>query len=279
MSNTEQAQWRFIDCGERCAAENMALDEAMLIEHSKQHTPPTIRFYGWQPAALSIGYFQKAEQEVDLEGLQRHGVSLVRRITGGRAVLHEHELTYSMVLGENHPMIPSSVTEAYRLISEGLVLGYRHLGIDAQMSIPQQETAQDVRQRSAVCFDASSAYELVVQGRKAAGSAQTRQKGVLLQHGSILLDVDEDKMFDVLRFANTQVRERIQKRFHETAVTIQMLTSEKVSMLQVKQAFRNGLQEALGIQLVDGSFTTQEQQLAQRIKIEKYADDAWTFRK
>ncbi|MEJ9270000.1 lipoate--protein ligase family protein, partial [Bacillus thuringiensis] len=180
--------WRFIDSGDRDPAYNMALDEALLNWHSEGLIPPTIRFYGWNPPTLSIGYFQKVEKEINMEMVEKHQLGFVRRPTGGRGVLHDKELTYSVIVTEEHPDMPASVTEAYRIISQGILEGFRDLGLDAYFAVPKTEEEKNALKnpRSAVCFDAPSWYELVVEGRKVAGSAQTRQKGVILQHGSIV---------------------------------------------------------------------------------------------
>lgn len=111
----------------------MAVDEAVLTMHSEGKVPPTLRFYGWNPATLSIGYFQKADEEVDFTVLEAQGLGFVRRPTGGRAVLHDQELTYSMIVSEDYPGMPRSVTEAYRVLSEGLLHGFRRLGLQAEM--------------------------------------------------------------------------------------------------------------------------------------------------
>jgi lipoate-protein ligase A len=124
--------WRYIHTGNRSPAANMAIDEAILTAHSEGKVPPTVRFYGWSPATLSIGYFQKA-QEVDFEALRSEGIGFVRRPTGGRAVLHDKELTYSIIVSECYPGIPRNVTEAYRVLSEGLLQGFRALGLGAEM--------------------------------------------------------------------------------------------------------------------------------------------------
>src|SRR5690606_3816757 len=111
----------------------MAMDEAMLIAHSEGKSPPTVRFYGWNPPTLSIGYFQKSQSEIDFAAVERQHIGFVRRATGGRAVLHDQELTYSMIVSEQYPGIPSNVTEAYRVLSEGLLCGFRNLGLQAAM--------------------------------------------------------------------------------------------------------------------------------------------------
>ena len=142
----------------------MALDEALLHWHSKGLIPPVIRFYEWNPATLSIGYFQRAKKDIDFEQLHKLNLGFVRRPTGGRAVLHEHELTYSVIVSEDYPNMPKTVTEAYKVISEGLLLGFQNLGLEAYFSIPDTEEKRDVlkKPKSAVCFDVPSWYELVV---------------------------------------------------------------------------------------------------------------------
>lgn len=127
-----QQTWRFIRSGKCSPAYNMAVDEAVLTMHSEGRVPPTLRFYGWNPATLSIGYFQKADEEVEFAELEAKGLGFVRRPTGGRAVLHDQELTYSMIVSEDYPGMPRSVTEAYRVLSEGLLHGFRRLGLQAE---------------------------------------------------------------------------------------------------------------------------------------------------
>lgn len=270
--------WRFIDTGFNDASMNMAMDEAVLIAHSEGKVPPTIRFYGWNPATLSVGYFQKVEKEIELKEVRRRKLGLVRRMTGGRAVLHADELTYSVILSEH--ALPQSVIEAYRLISQGLIYGFRALGLDAHFSIPhsEKEKKELKRPRSAVCFDAPSWYELVVSGRKVAGSAQTRQKGVVLQHGSIPLTIDVDQLFDVFKFRSPELKERMKIRFLQKAVAINELRSEPASLAEVKKAFKNGFAQAFSTELKDGELTEEEKRLAWELNIQKYGTDEWNFR-
>ena len=194
--------WNFINTGSHDPYYNMAMDEALLNFVSRGEIDPVVRFYTWDPATLSVGYFQRLKKEIDIDKVKEKGFGLVRRQTGGRGVLHDKELTYSVIVPESHPNMPSTITEAYRVISEGLLEGFKLLGFDAYFAIPRsKEEREKLKQpRSAVCFDAPSWYELVVEGRKIAGSAQTRQKGVILQHGSLLQDVDVDELFDMFIF-------------------------------------------------------------------------------
>jgi len=273
--------WRFIDSGNHSPSFNMALDEALLEWHGKGEFPPIIRFYGWNPATLSIGYFQKVEKEINMSAVKELGLGFVRRPTGGRGVLHDEELTYSVIVSENHPKMPKSVTEAYRVISEGILKGFHLLGLDAYFAIPRTEEQKSTLKnpRSAVCFDAPSWYELVVEGRKVAGSAQTRQQGVILQHGSILLDLDEDKLFQLFKYPNERVKERMQKSFKEKAVAINSLTDNRITIDMAKDAFKKGFADGLGIQLEDYQLSLEELDYVNKIAKEKYESDDWNFRR
>jgi lipoyl(octanoyl) transferase len=273
--------WRFIDSGNSSPSFNMALDEALLDWHSEGKFPPVIRFYGWEPATLSIGYFQKVEKEIDLEAVKAHGLGFVRRPTGGRGVLHEHELTYSVIVSEEHPEMPKTVTEAYRVISEGILKGFHQLGLEAYFAVPKTDEERSALKnpRSAVCFDAPSWYELVVEGRKVAGSAQTRQKGVILQHGSILLDIDEDKLFSLFKYPNDRVKERMKSAFKSKAVAINEISSRKITLEEAKDAFYKGFAEGLNIELESYQLTEEELAYVNKIAKERYENDEWNYKR
>ncbi|WNQ09687.1 biotin/lipoate A/B protein ligase family protein [Paenibacillus aurantius] len=278
------AQWRWIRSGKASPAYNMALDEAILTAHSEGAAPPTVRFYGWEPAGLSIGYFQKFS-EVDREEVRRRGIGFVRRATGGRAVLHDRELTYSIIVSEKYPGLPSGVTDAYRVLSEGLLQGFRNLDLDAKMVnlATEEEKTKYASAGSAACFDSPSWYELVVEGRKVAGSAQTRQKGVVLQHGSILLDLDVQELFSLLNFRTEALRERMMASFVQKAVAIndikRSLGRDRVELPEVEAAFVKGIAAGMGIELKEEELTPYERELAERLAREKYSSDEWNLRR
>lgn len=273
--------WRFIDTGFESPSFNMALDEALLDWHSEGKIPPTIRFYGWNPPTLSIGYFQKVEKEINIEAVKQYGLGFVRRPTGGRGVLHEHELTYSVIVSEEHPEMPASVTEAYRVISEGILQGFRNLGLNAYFAVPrsEEEKAALKNPRSSVCFDAPSWYELVVEGRKVAGSAQTRQKGVILQHGSILLDIDENKLFSLFNYPSERVKERMQKAFKNKAVAINEISTRRIELDEAKQAFKQGFEKGLQINMEEYTLTEAEDAAVRKLAKERYESDEWNFKR
>ncbi|WP_416151751.1 biotin/lipoate A/B protein ligase family protein [Salipaludibacillus sp. HK11] len=258
----------------------MALDEKLMQWHRNKDIPPLIRFYGWDPATLSVGYFQHVEKEIDLEALKEYQLGFVRRPTGGRGVLHDDELTYSVIVSEDHPAMPDTVTEAYRVISEGLLEGFRQLNLQAEFSIPRtiEEKEKLKNPRSSVCFDAPSWYEMVVEGRKVAGSAQTRQKGVILQHGSIILSIDEEKLFNLFIFPNEKIRRRLQQGFGKKAVAINDLLAEPVPIEKVKEAFRKGFELGLDIHLQDYTLTDEQEREVYQLMEKKYSQDTWNYK-
>ena len=272
--------WNFINTGSHDPYYNMAMDEALLNFVSRGEIDPVVRFYTWNPATLSVGYFQRLKKEIDIDKVTEKGFGLVRRQTGGRGVLHDKELTYSVIVPESHPNMPSTITEAYRVISEGLLEGFKLLGFDAYFAIPRsKEEREKLKQpRSAVCFDAPSWYELVVEGRKIAGSAQTRQKGVILQHGSLLQDVDVDELFDMFIFKNDRLKEKMKKAFVDKAVAINDISDRHISIEEMEKAFEEGFKKGLNIEFKPLSLT--ENQLAEvKVLEEKYRSEEWLYKK
>ena len=259
----------------------MALDEALLDWHSKGSIPPVLRFYEWNPATLSIGYFQQVERDVNMQAVKAQNLGFVRRPTGGRAVLHDQELTYSVIVSESYPQMPVSVTEAYRVISEGILLGFQNLGLHAYFSVPEtQEQLDDLKKpKSAVCFDAPSWYELVVEGKKVAGSAQTRQKGVILQHGAILLDLDEELLLSVFNFSSPEAKEHMRKKLPEKAVAMNQFVETPFTVEQCITAFSKGFEQALDIELIPYELTEAQYLFVEQLAQKKYASDEWNFKK
>ncbi|EHC9968619.1 lipoate--protein ligase family protein [Staphylococcus pseudintermedius] len=272
--------WHFMNTGSHHPYYNMALDEALLNFVSRGEIDPVVRFYTWNPPTLSIGYFQRLSKEIDIEKVKEKGYGLVRRQTGGRGVLHDKELTYSVIVPEAHPDMPQTVTEAYRVISGGLLEGFKSLGFDAHFAVPRsKEEREKLKQpRSSVCFDAPSWYELVVEGKKIAGSAQTRQKGVILQHGSILQDVDIDDLFDMFIFKNERLKTKMKEAFVEKAVAINDLSNETITLAQMEVAFKEGFKKALDIEFKPLELTVAQQDEVKALE-EKYRSEAFLYRK
>ena len=272
--------WNFINTGSKNPYYNMAMDEALLNFVSRGEIDPVIRFYTWNPATLSIGYFQRLQKEIDIDKVKEKGYGLVRRQTGGRGVLHDKELTYSVIVPESHPNMPSTVTEAYKIISQGLLEGFKNLGFETYFAIPRSKEERDKlkQPRSSVCFDAPSWYELVVEGRKIAGSAQTRQKGVILQHGSILQDIDIDDLFDMFKFKNERLKAKMKENFVQKAVAINDISNQHITLNEMENAFKSGFKKGLNIDFKPLELTEKQLEEVQELE-EKYRSEAWMYRK
>jgi len=261
----------------------MAIDEAIMAAVRERLVPPTVRLYRWQPPTLSIGAFQSVEREVNIEECRKLGIGLVRRPTGGRAVLHEHEVTYSFVVREDHPLIPPGVRESYQVAASAIVEGLLHMGVPAQL-YAKNDGVQDRDKRpgtghAPACFDSPSWYEITVHGKKLVGSAQRREKGVLLQHGSILLDLDIDKLMRVLRFSSDERRNASYKALTEWTETVSHVLGRPVSFDETVNALVVGFSRRLNEELKPENLTQFELDLARKLALEKYGNSEWLNRK
>lgn len=246
MSTIRFSEIRALETGYNNAALNMAIDEALMenIDHA-----PILRIYGWRPAAVSIGYFQSIKEEIDLEKCSRMGVDVIRRLTGGGAVLHEMELTYSFITKQ----YPQNIMESYRWICEAIVISINRLGFDASF-VPLND--------------------IVVNGKKVSGSAQTRREGVLLQHGTLLLGVDVDKMFCVLKVPSEKVKDKIIKDVKERVTSLSGITFEEmVSSLKTSFATK------FDAKLLADTMSTKEINRAIWLAERKYSTKEWNFRR
>jgi lipoate-protein ligase A len=230
--------WHYIDSGHNIGAYNMAVDEELLARAQAGEAVPVLRFYGWDPPAVSLGRFQHLESAVNAEACRRHGFDIVRRITGGRAVLHHHELTYSIIARADNPLFPSTVLGTYKVIAAGLLAGLRNLGLPAEMVSRGGRHAALVEKKpkDPACFSSPSWYEILVNNRKIVGSAQRRMRSAFLQHGSILIDYDP----------------RLEAEVIPGGCGIDVVTCIKrelrrdVPLDEIKRAFLQGFRSALG---------------------------------
>jgi lipoate-protein ligase A len=193
-----------LETGEGSGSWNMGLDQALMS--TVDEFIPVLRLYGWKPSAVSIGYFQSLEQEVDVKKCQDLGIDVVRRITGGGAVLHEQELTYSFIT----KIFPADIEESYKLICEPVVMCIKKLGFDAKFS---------------------PINDIIVKNKKVSGNAQTRRNNVLLQHGTILLDIDIDKMFSVLKVPSEKIKDKAIQDVKERVMGLKVRFEEVANQL------------------------------------------------
>jgi lipoate-protein ligase A len=271
-----QQPWRFVDTGTRDAASNMALDEALLMMHEAGATPPTLRVYGWCQPTLSLGYAQNAQQEVDLAACHAQGVAVIRRPTGGRAVLHDQEVTYSVVMPVTLLDGPPTITEHYRRIGMALAAALQALGLPVQLARPQVRAAPTRAPASPACFAALSRYELSVAGKKMVGSAQKRAQHALLQHGSIPLWMDRQRLFQCLRVPLEHRAEFVQVAY-STMGAVNEVAARPVSLTALHAALRQGFGTTFGVNLIDMPISPEEWRLAQHLHATKYATDTWNL--
>ena len=231
------SMWRFIDSGPAPAARNMATDEGLLREANSPGALPVLRFYTWSPPAVSLGRFQDGERAVNADACRLRGIDIVRRITGGRAVLHRDELTYSVIARIDDDLFPNDVLGTYKVIAAGLLAGLRGLGIDAEMVSRSGRHAGMVKSspQEPACFSSPSWYEILVKGRKIIGSAQRRVGGAFLQHGSILIGYDPALEAEVIPGGGVT----------DAVTCIRTELGGEIAMEEVKKAFRDGFARAL----------------------------------
>ena len=267
------ADWRLLETGLADGATNMAVDEAILWAVAEGESPPTLRFYGWQPPCLSIGYSQSMEGEVDVDRCREAGIGFVRRATGGRSILHADELTYSVIALQAEPRVAGGVIESYRRLSAGLVVGLRAL----RLAVTQVETTDD-KGKSAACFDAPSSYEITVGGKKLVGSAQVRKKRMVLQHGSLPLEGDIARIFDFLRVPSEERREELKRELRACATSLELALGYSVPFDEVARHLAAGFAQALNLRLIPGQLSQRELALAEKLRREKYTAREWNFR-
>jgi lipoate-protein ligase A len=268
-----RATWRLIVDGEADGATNMAVDEAILSSVIDGIRMPTLRLYGWSPPCLSLGRSQRLA-EADLAACRAAGVDIVRRPTGGRAILHTDELTYSVSLLQTDPRAKGSIVEGYRRLSEGLLAGLHRLGVEASQAVGQKTAGGE---STAVCFETPSDYEITVAGRKLVGSAQWRVRGGVLQHGALPLGGDLARVVDYLAFSDVE-RHAQRRRLHLRAATMEEATGIVYPFDKVAQALAEGFAEALNLTVVPGELSPQERALSVEIREKVYADPEWTAR-
>lgn len=196
-STAPSVPWRLIDSGPGPGAWNLALDEAIFDAVRERRSPPTLRLYGWEAPTLSLGYAQDGARDLDLAACAAAGIAVVRRATGGRAVLHDREVTYSVAVPAGTPVFGTNLDAAYRAVAAGLLAGLRLLGVDAALAPAARRGAGEPRHPG--CFGSASRHEILAGGRKLVGSAQRRSGGAFLQHGSILLEGHAERLARLLR--------------------------------------------------------------------------------
>jgi lipoate---protein ligase len=246
MTMMELRNIRVLETGCNPAALNMAIDEALMESIAET---PVLRIYGWRPVAVSVGYFQTIKDEVDLERCSELGIDVVRRLTGGGAIFHECELTYSFVTKQ----YPQNIMKSYEWICDAIIISINRLGFDARF-VPLND--------------------IVINGKKVSGSAQTRKKGILLQHGTLLLGIDVDKMFSVLKVPSEKLRDKMIKDIRERVIGLTDITFDDMAA-SIKSSFA----EKFDATLITDTLSIEEISHAKWLAQRKYGCKEWTFRR
>jgi lipoate-protein ligase A len=250
----------------------MAVDEAILEAVGCSESLPTLRLYAWEPACLSLGYAQPFT-DVGIPRLQARGWEVVRRPTGGRAVLHTDELTYSVIAPLDEPRVSGTVLESYHRLAQALVEALNLLSM--RVEVKENSIASHGTSTNPVCFEVPSTYEITVGGKKLVGSAQARRKEGVLQHGSLPLTGDLTRILQVLVFPDEVARSRAAERLLKRATTVETTLGRKVSWDEAAQAFRTAFSKVLALSLQDADLTPTEKERAEELVTSKYAHTNW----
>ncbi len=267
------AEWRLLITPPTDGATNMAIDEAVMHALADGRGQPTLRFYRWEPPCLSLGYNQHYT-DVDIAACERLGYTWVRRPTGGRAILHTDELTYSVITTQTDPRVAGGVVESYRRLSAGLLAGLQQLGavaVQAKGNMPKNP------RQGAACFDTPSHYEVTLNGKKLVGSAQVRRKKMVLQHGTLPLRGDITRIFDVLAVSAAEKTD-LARELLARATTLAREMGRDVSFDEAVTAMTAGFATVLNLRLTPAPLSAYEQALAEHYRATRYTAPAWNRR-
>ncbi len=269
--------WRLLYTPPSRGAWNMAVDESILEHIHRGESLPTLRLYTWEPACLSLGHAQPFA-DVDMERVKKHGWEVVRRVTGGRAILHTDELTYSVTGSTEEPVLSGGVLESYNRLAQALLFAIRELGLPVEMKEHFPSGEPSTQNLNPVCFEVPSTYEITVSGKKLIGSAQARKKEGVLQHGSLPLTGDLTRICQALVFKDEASRENVAQRLLTRATTVESVIGVKTDWETAAQAFVKGFEAQLGIHFQRGELSRSESERAEEFVNEKYTNPTWTER-
>lgn len=254
--------WRLIDDGALSGPLNMTTDRAILTACGEGKAPPTLRLYSWAGPTLTIGYTQNSDRDLDRARCLALGIPVVQRPTGGRALLHDQELTYSLVAPIPHPRFPANLKDAFCRVSKALLISLGRLGIqDAQMAKPIRSRS---RERSPSCFSSLNHHEITVKNKKLIGSAQRRTKQAFLQQGSLWIDCDRELMNSLFKFDRPEARASNLEILRQSTTSLNQLCGREVGYQEAAQAFQQGFQKSFPEKWELGKLSPYEEELRDR---------------
>lgn len=255
---------------------NMAVDEALFDMVRGGKSPATLRLYAWEPTCLSLGYAQ-SYADVDQKRIKKYGWEVVRRLTGGRAILHSDELTYAVITGAEEPRTAGDILESYQRLSKALLQGLINLGLQVETESSGMQSSQ--RDNGPICFDTTANLEIVADGKKLIGSAQARRKDGVLQHGTLPLYGELARITEALFYSDDEGRNKAGVRLLEKATTVERVLGSRVEWEQAAEALVAGFEEALNLKFEPGELTQEENERVDELVREKYANLEWTERR
>jgi len=242
---------QFINTGFHSGSFNMEFDESLAAQFDPLHDDVLLRVYGWAPFAISIGNHQRIE-DFDLQKISGEGFDIVRRPTGGRAIFHAHELTYSIVMNA----ATSGVREIYRHISRGLLESVALLGIQAELSESDAHLATPFSDPASIpCFSSSARSEIQYRGKKIVGSAQRRYGTIVLQHGSFLLGAEHKRIVEFLAPHVQSTRSILEDHLAERTTEAETILGRKVPFDEAAQCIRHGFERAWNVTFTESSLS------------------------
>ena len=234
----------------------MALDESISEFVSKGFSKNTLRFYNWNPPCVSIGYFQEIESEVDLDYAKKKGIDVIRRLTGGGAVYHKSEITYSLIVSKD--ILSSDIKKSYEKICSSLVKGLKNIGLNAKFK---------------------SINDIIVNGKKISGSAQTRLDNVIIQHGTLILENNIDEMFNVLKVPNEKIKDKMISNVKDRVTSLNSELGFNLGLDSVQKHLVKGFKEVFNVDFIKGKITNKELNKAKKLKHNKYSTNDWIFKR
>ncbi len=262
LQGFKDEKWRLIITRTKSYKEQMGIDEANLLEVASGRSPPILRFCYFEKPSVAIGFFQSVEKEVNLEECEKQGIEVFRRMTGGGAVFKDpkKELNYTFVIREDDEKIPIDILESYEKICGAVIEGLKELGIN-----PEFKPINDI----------------VLNGKKISGNAQTRKQGTILQHGTILVDVDIEKMFSVLKISDEKIRDKMIESAKQRVTSIndelKKMGKKPVKLEDVQRAVTKGFEKVFDVEFKLDKLTKEEEEKARELYELKYNTDAWNF--
>jgi len=262
--------WRFLNTGARDGYQNMAIDEVLATKSVPHDKRSVFRVYQWQPYAISLGYNQNPE-DLNLEKCKQDKIDVVRRPTGGRAVLHAEEVTYSIIISKESDFFSSDVLTTYNLINKGILKGLQLIGVKAELVeryLSDTEKSSSYKDKIP-CFSKSAKFEIAYEGKKLVGSAQRRYENSILQHGSILVGTFHLRLADYIAALKDTRVEKFREALAEKTVSISQILSKQINYEKIAWAIKTGFQQCFEIYFFEGQLTPQENSEVQKV-VKKY---------